>query len=45
MTTVFSLPTPHGDKLRALVQSPKLPQQDFPLIEQTLSRYENWLED
>jgi hypothetical protein len=45
MNGVFSLPTPHGDKLRALIQSPKLPQQDLPLIEQTLSRYESWLED
>lgn len=41
----FVLPTPHGDKLRALLQSPKLPNQDLPLIEQTILRYENWLED
>ena len=44
MNIGFTLPTPHGDKLRALIQSPKLPRQDLPLVQQALSRYENWLE-
>ena len=39
------LPTPHGDKLRALLQSSNLPSQDVPLVEQTLLQYQNWLEN
>lgn len=38
------LSTPHGDKLKALLQSPKLPQSDIPMVEIALTRYKKWLQ-
>jgi hypothetical protein len=37
------LPTPHGDKLRALVENEKLPTEDRPRVEEAIARYEEWL--
>ncbi len=39
-----TLPTPHGDKLRALVHNKKLPLEDQIRIVQTIERYEEWLQ-
>lgn len=41
---MLNLPTPHGDKLRALVQNEKLPVKDLPRVEQAIARYETWLQ-
>jgi hypothetical protein len=41
---MLDLPTPHGDKLRALVQNEKLPTEDRPRVEQAVARYEEWLQ-
>jgi hypothetical protein len=38
-----SLPTPHGDKLRALAQNRKLPPEDRPRVERAIERYQEWL--
>lgn len=40
---MLPLPSPHGDKLRALLQNPKLPTEDKIQVEQTLEKYEGWL--
>lgn len=40
----MNLPTPHGDKLYALLQNEKLPQDDRKRIEQAIKRYRDWLE-
>ncbi len=39
-----NLPTPHGDKLRALAQSAKLPNADLPMVKQAITNYEDWLQ-
>jgi hypothetical protein len=39
------LPTPHGDKLRALVHNRKLPVEDQIRIAQAIERYETWLQE
>ncbi len=39
-----TLPTPHGDKLRALVYNRKLPVEDQIHIAQAIERYEEWLQ-
>lgn len=36
-------PTPHGDKLRALLDNAKLPEYDRPRISSALEKYENWI--
>ena len=36
-------PTPHGDKLRALVRNDKLPESDRPGIDAAIKRYEAWI--
>ncbi len=36
-------PTPHGDKLRALLDNAKLPEHDRPRIHSALEKYENWI--
>lgn len=41
---MLDLPTPHGDKLRALVQNEKLPAEDRPRVERAIARYETWLQ-
>lgn len=33
----------HGDKLRALLQNPKLPRADLPRVQTTIARYEKWI--
>ena len=39
------LPTPHGDKLRALVTNPKLPTTDGPRVEGAIRRYDSWIDE
>lgn len=39
----MTLPTPHGDKLQALLQNDKLPNGDRKRIEKAVSRYQAWL--
>jgi len=39
------LPTPHGDKLKALIQNEKLPPEDLPRVRRTIERYERWLQE
>jgi hypothetical protein len=41
---MLHFPTPHGDKLRALVQNEKLPTKDRSRVEQAVVRYETWLQ-
>ena len=36
-------PTPHGDKLRALVENRKLPESDRSGIDTAIERYEAWI--
>lgn len=38
-----NFPTPHGDKLRALLRNKKLPDDDHPAVEASISRYEAWI--
>jgi len=45
MAPEIALPTPHGDKLRALLENDKLPQNDAKRIETATSRYQTWLKD
>ena len=40
-----SLPTPHGDKLRALTTNTKVPAADEPRVRQALDHYQEWRED
>lgn len=37
------LPSPHGDKLNALLQNPKLPESDKPRLRHAIQRYEDWV--
>lgn len=39
----IELPTPHGDKLLALLNNEKLPANDRPRVAQSLEHYQNWL--
>ncbi len=39
----MTLPTPHGDKLHALLRNNKLPKGDYKLIEKAVGEYQNWL--
>ena len=38
----MTCPTPHGDKLRALVGNDKLPASDRPGVDAAIVRYEAW---
>lgn len=38
------LATPHGDKLKALLCNPKLPEEDKPRLQECLERYHRWLQ-
>lgn len=38
-------PTPHGDKLRALLKNVKLPENDRPIIESAVEKYNAWIAD
>ena len=40
---IFSLPSPHQDKLVALLQNPKLPASDRPRVKSAIGRYESWI--
>ena len=42
---MFDLPSPHGDKLNALLKNSNLPIGDRPQVEQTLTRYQQWLSE
>ena len=39
----MSYPTPHGDKLRALTENPKLPDADRPRVVEALRKYKDWI--
>ena len=39
------LPTPHGDKLNALLENEKLPETDRPCILEAVTLYKKWLEN
>ena len=39
----MTYPTPHGDKLRALVRNDKLPESDRPGVDAAIMRYEAWI--
>lgn len=39
----MTFPTPHGDKLRALVGNDKLPGSDRPAVQAAIERYEAWI--
>ena len=38
-------PTPHGDKLRALLENDKLPEDDRPRVIRAIERYDTWVAD
>lgn len=40
----MTLPTPHGDKLQALLRNDKLPNSDRSRIQKAIARYQTWLE-
>jgi hypothetical protein len=42
-TTPTARPTPHGDKLRELLNNAKLPASDVPGVEKAIERYETWI--
>lgn len=39
---MIELPTPHGDKLTALLKNDKLPPEDRAQVEKTIERYQTW---
>ena len=41
----MNFPTPHGDKLRALLGNHKLPAGDRPRVHAAIERYEAWIEE
>ena len=41
---MYVLPTPHGDKLNALLENEKLPETDRPRILEAVTRYKEWVE-
>ena len=41
--TFPELPTPHLDKLTALLRNPRLPATDRSRVEEAISRYHNWI--
>ena len=40
---MLSYPTPHGDKLRAILKNAKLPAGDRPRVSEAIKRYEDWI--
>jgi len=42
-TPVF--PTPHMDKLKALLRNPRLPSADKPRVEEAVKRYNDWISE
>ena len=45
MSDTLKLPTPHLDKLNALLKNPRLPHADRPRVRETLQRYQEWIND
>jgi len=43
--TVPELPTPHLDKLTALLQNARLPSADKPRVEEAIKRYHEWIRE
>ncbi|MCY4343266.1 MAG: Bpu10I family restriction endonuclease [Gammaproteobacteria bacterium] len=41
----MSFPTPHGDKLRALLDNAKLPTADQPRVEAAIETYDAWINE
>ena len=41
---MYVLPTPHGNKLNALLENEKLPETDQPRILEAVTRYKEWIE-
>ena len=41
----MSYPTPHGDKLRALLGNDKLPEDSRPRVCMAIKRYQEWIEE
>ena len=41
---MYVLPTPHGNKLKALLKNEKLPEIDRPRILDAVTLYKEWLE-
>jgi hypothetical protein len=41
----MSLPTPHGEKLKALLLNEKLPQADRERVAAAVDRYAEWVAD
>ncbi len=41
---MLNLPSPHGDKLNALIQNNKLPADDLLRVQQAIARYERWIQ-
>lgn len=39
------LPTPHLDKLTALLENPRLPAEDKPRVKEALQRYREWIKE
>ena len=39
------LPTPHLDKLSALLKNPRLPEADRSRVEETIQRYYGWIKE
>lgn len=37
------LPTPHFDKLNALLRNPRLPETDRSRVEEAIKRYHEWI--
>ena len=40
----MDLPTPHGDKLNALLNNPRLPSSDMKRVSNAIKRYQEWRE-
>ena len=43
MTTTY--PTPHSDKLQALLNNNKLPEADKPRVDEAIERYGKWIKE
>ncbi|WP_083912241.1 Bpu10I family restriction endonuclease [Corynebacterium mastitidis] len=41
----YHRPTPHGDKLRELINNSKLPSSDLPRVKSLIQHYSRWIED
>ena len=42
---MLTLPTPHGDKLVALLKNPKLPNDDVWRVKRAIQHYSNWVSE